>query len=94
MNATNVAIGIIVALLTVAGLLGAAWPYFRGKQAQAYTELLEKSLAAERVESKEAEARCNEKIAELRGRVTTMTDSFATVIAKAVVDVVKENLTK
>jgi len=102
-SATAVVVTVLVGLATVAGLLGAAWPYFRGKQVRTYTELLEKSLATERQEAEryrekakaeaaEAESRCSEAIAELRGRVGVLTNGFATVVAEAVVAVVRQDL--
>lgn len=81
---TSVLLGILIAVLTVTGMLGAAWPYFRGRAAKSYTELLEKSLTAERDERKAEQVKCSEQIAELRGRVNVMTEGFAKSIGAAV----------
>lgn len=85
-------VALIVSVVGVAGALGIAWPVFRSKTKDATVELLEQSLAITRREANESEQRCQRDIAELRGRVATLTVPFAREIAGAVVTVLKDEL--
>jgi hypothetical protein len=70
--------------------------------AQAALELSQSELKTEREAREAQESRCNDKIAEqdrrhaseigeLRGRVMTLTESFARVIAAAVIEAIKQD---
>lgn len=82
-------IGVLVA---IAAAIGVAWPVLRSKQTSATIDLLRSELAVEKDARIAQEGRCTEQlkeqdrrhaveIAELRGRVASMTPEFARTLA-------------
>lgn len=86
-------LGVAALILSLAILL----PFVAGARRKATLELLRTELAVERearlaqdTRYKEQEARCNQQIAELRGQLRVVNDSFAKVIAREVVQVMRD----
>lgn len=76
---------VLLSAVGVATAAGAAFAVFRTRGTRETIDLLEQSLRIERGERLATEARCNERIAHLEGRVVTLTDALARTIAVSVV---------
>lgn len=77
-------IGTLLAIGAFLLALAALAPFLRGKARQATVELLRSELQIEREARVEQERRCTAEIAELRGQLKVVTESFAEVIAERV----------
>lgn len=82
---TIVAIAIGAATILTLLAIGA-----RGSILKATNDVLEKAVRTEREERKETEARCREEVAELRGKVATLTRDHARTVAHEVIAVFRE----
>lgn len=80
------------AFLGIAGLvlaLAVLLPFVQGARRKATLDLVQKELEIEREARIAQEVRCNEQIAELRGRLRVVNERFATIIAREVVAVMR-----
>lgn len=82
--------GLLVALFTLAGLLGAARPYIRAAATKATLELQEKELVVEREARKAQGDRHLDEVRSLRGEIDSLRIEYARAIADKVADRVVE----
>lgn len=78
-------LGVGAVALGIVLIIAAAVPVFRAKSTQATIELLRTELDAEKLAREGQERRHAAEIAELRGRLSTLTPAFAKVIAQDVI---------
>lgn len=79
----------LAGLAATALVLGGLLPFVRGKSRQSSLDLLQSELAIERTARQAQEVRCSAEVAELRGQMHTLTQSFAKIIAAEVVAVMR-----
>lgn len=79
--------GVLAAVLTLVTL---ATYGARGNILKATNEVLQDALETERNERKENETRCREQVAELRGKVATLTRDHARTVAHEIIRVFRE----